>query len=179
MSGSPRLSPRLVVWLLAVLFLGQVPRLLRKADQNNTGWPWLATEDLTTARNEARASLRGIKRGSYQVSLGLAKRTKKYEWVSCAWWQNEFGKFFRSLVFPLCVVSWIVREQWSTFALAAVCVLIAFSLYWRLKGWHMCRVYVTAKGLTKGPSFDPTPHEVTKGQWVFSWKGKVVGQGEE
>jgi hypothetical protein len=108
--------------------------------------------------------MHNIDRGIYQVSLGLAKRQKGYEWVSRTWWQNEIGKLFRSLVISLFTVTWIIREQWFASALSAVCVLIAFCLYWRLKVWHMCGLYTSAKHLVETDGFSPAPCEMTKGE---------------
>jgi hypothetical protein len=92
-----------IVWVVVLLFLGKLPQLLGIDNPEETGWRMLKVPALITAQSCAHESLK-IKRGIYNVSLGLARKAGKYKPLYPLWLANELGKLARSLVSPLLAV---------------------------------------------------------------------------
>jgi len=162
-----------LLWLLVVLILGG---LLGPEDPGETGWPLLQTQKLVDARKSARGALK-LGEGVYGVSLALARKAGRYRFGNALWLKNEFGKFFRSLVFPLvgvCVIEFIRREPFPA-SLAGAGVVVAFILYWRLKVSHMCLLYNTATQLAgDAENFKPPPTPMANKKLAFFWKEKFA-----
>jgi hypothetical protein len=166
----------IIVWVVFVLFLGKLPQLLRIDNPEETGWPMLKGGALIAAQSCARGSLH-IKRGIYNVSLGLARKAGKYKPLYPLWLENEFGKLARSFVFPLvavCMIAVALARPLEAL-LAAAGVPVAFCVYWRLKVWHMCGLYNKAKELVDDGDFRPNPDVMANGKRAFFWKETFAG----
>ena len=165
-----------IVWVMCLLFLARLPQLLRIDNPEESGWPMLKNRALVTAQDSTREALK-IKRGIYNVSLGLARKAGQYRPLFPLWLENEFGKLARSFVFPLVVVGAvaILLARPLDALLAALGALISFCVYWALKVLHMCSLYNKTKKLVAHGDFTPKPGVMANGKRAFFWKEKFAG----
>jgi hypothetical protein len=160
----------------------------RKKNGRHTGWRWLAPPDLEQRQKTAEEAL-SLDEDYYAVSKSLAEAAGKYggSWIK---FKNEFAKFVRSAVLPAALLGLLIllvmllkmllRGEWMSYAVAGL-AFIVFSgallwLYGRLKGGHMCDLYVVTKELTKDENYGFCDLS-NVGIRLFFWKGKLVSSG--
>jgi hypothetical protein len=144
--------------------------------EKKQGWlKRFESRSLVKERNLAGDSLK-LKQDEYSVSKSLAMARKEYNW-RWVYFQNEAGKFLRSLVVPALLVGVVLLfwQKWvdGVFAIAAAVSFLA-SYFW-LKQLHMISLYKRAQHISGEQNcFAAT---LDNGRRVFFWNDHLAGSG--
>jgi hypothetical protein len=144
--------------------------------EKKQGWlKHFESRSLMEERKRAGDNLK-LKEDEYSVSKSLALAQKQYNW-RLVYFQNEAGKFLRSLVFPAMLMGVVLfsRQQWvdGVFAIAAALGFLA--CYFWLKQLHMISLYKRAQHTSREQNCFATT--LDNGRRVFFWNDDLAGCG--